>query len=119
LLRPTRLIGREVTPYVANDPENPPSLGARLRGPDGREWRFEASDAERIDAPVLVGKGERTAELSAVPPESVALLAAMMPRAEIVELAGRSHLMPLEDPVGVARLIVGFVRRHPITAGAP
>jgi pimeloyl-ACP methyl ester carboxylesterase len=78
------------------------------------EWRFEPSDAERIDAPLLLVRGERTAELSVVPPESVALLAAMVPRAEIAELAGVSHLMPLEDPIGVAQLIAGFARRHPI-----
>jgi pimeloyl-ACP methyl ester carboxylesterase len=83
------------------------------------EWRFEASDTERIHAPVLLVQGERTAELSAVPPESVALLAAMVPRAEIVEIAGVSHLMPLEDAVGVAQVIAGFARKHPITAAAP
>jgi len=82
------------------------------------EWRFGASDAERLDTPVLLVQGERTAKLSAVPPGSVALLAAMVPRAEVAELAGASHLMPLEDPAGVAQLIAGFARRHPITAGA-
>jgi pimeloyl-ACP methyl ester carboxylesterase len=82
------------------------------------EWRFEASDAERIDTPMLLVQGERTAALSAVPPESVALLAAMVPHAEVADLAGASHLMPLEDPIGVARLIADFARRHPIASNA-
>jgi len=83
------------------------------------EWRFEASDAERIDTPMLLVQGERTAALSAVPPESVALLAAMAPHAEVADLAGASHLMPLEDPAGVARLVTDFARRHPIASKAP
>jgi pimeloyl-ACP methyl ester carboxylesterase len=81
------------------------------------EWRFEASDAARIEAPVLLVEGERTAELAAVPPESVSLLAAMVPHAETVVLPGASHLMPLEDPAGVARLVADFARKHPISPG--
>jgi pimeloyl-ACP methyl ester carboxylesterase len=82
------------------------------------EWQFEAAQAEGIDAPMLLVRGERTAELSLVPPDSVALLAAMVPNTEVAELAGASHLMPLEDPLGVAQLIAGFARRHPIPAAA-
>lgn len=82
------------------------------------EWRFDAADAERIQAPLLVVEGERTAHLSAVPPESVSLLAAMVPSAETTVLPGASHLMPLEDPGGVARLIADFARRHPIKSSA-
>jgi pimeloyl-ACP methyl ester carboxylesterase len=78
------------------------------------EWRFDGADAERIRAPLLVVQGEQTAQLSAVPPESVSLLAAMVPSAETAVLPGASHLMPLEDPAGVARLIADFARRHPI-----
>lgn len=81
------------------------------------EWRFEASDAERIEAPLLIVVGERTAELAVGPPESVSLLAAMVPHAETVVLPGASHLMPLEDPAGVARLVADFARKHPIPPG--
>jgi pimeloyl-ACP methyl ester carboxylesterase len=78
------------------------------------EWRFETADADRIKAPLLIVEGERTAELAVVPPESVSLLAAMVPHAETVVLPGASHLMPLEDPAGVARLVADFAWKHPI-----
>jgi pimeloyl-ACP methyl ester carboxylesterase len=66
------------------------------------------------EPPMLIVEGERTAELAAVPPESVSLLAAMVPHAEIAVLPGASHLMPLEDLAGVARLVADFARKHPI-----
>ena len=77
-------------------------------------WRFGASEADRIRAPILIVEGEKTAELAVVQPESVALLAAMIPHADVAVLAGASHLMPLEDPRGVARLIADFARKHPM-----
>jgi len=39
-----------------------------------------------------------------------------MSHAEVTVLAGASHLMPLEDPHDVARLIAGFARTHPLIA---
>lgn len=80
------------------------------------EWCFGAEEAERIDTPMLVVDGEITAAVAAVKPESVTRLAAMIPHAEVAVLAGASHLMPLEDPSGVARLIADFARKHPIAA---
>jgi pimeloyl-ACP methyl ester carboxylesterase len=80
------------------------------------EWRFGASDAGRIRAPMLLVEGGKTAEVAAVVPESVGRLAAMIPHAQVAVLAGASHLMPLEDPRGVARLIGDFARKHRIAA---
>ena len=78
------------------------------------EWRFGAADAERIGVPTVLVDGERTAEVATVRPESVTRLGAMMPHAKLVVLPGVSHLMPLEDPSGVARLIAHFVSVHPM-----
>jgi pimeloyl-ACP methyl ester carboxylesterase len=78
------------------------------------EWRFGPADAARIGVPTLLVDGERTAEVAAVRPESVTRLAAMMPHADVVVLPGVSHLMPLEDSRGVARLIADFVSANPI-----
>jgi pimeloyl-ACP methyl ester carboxylesterase len=78
------------------------------------EWLFGPSEAGRIKAPMLIVEGEKTAEVAVVLPESVGLLAAMIPQAEVAVLPGTSHLMPLEDPRGVARLIGDFARKHRI-----
>lgn len=80
------------------------------------EWAFGAAEAGAISAPMLLVDGGTTADVAAVRPESVARLAAMVPHAEVAVLADASHLMPLEDPSGVARLIAGFARKHPIPA---
>ena len=80
------------------------------------EWQFGVTEASRIRAPMLLVDGGTTADVAAVLPESVSRLAAMVPQAEVAVLAGASHLMPLEDPSGVARLIADFVRTHAITA---
>ncbi len=75
------------------------------------EWRFGAAEAGAISTPMLLVDGATTADVAAVRPESVARLAAMVRQAVLV---GASHLMPLEDPLGVARLIAGFAGKHPI-----
>jgi pimeloyl-ACP methyl ester carboxylesterase len=80
------------------------------------EWQFGATEASRIHVPMLLVDGGTTAAVAAVRPESVSRLAVMVPHASVAVLAGASHLMPLEDPSGVARLIADFTRAHPITA---
>jgi pimeloyl-ACP methyl ester carboxylesterase len=74
------------------------------------EWRLSLSDGARITQPTLLVAGSETAKLAKIPPESVDLLAASIPRAEAAVLEGASHLMPLEDPSGVGRLICAFVK---------
>jgi len=80
------------------------------------EWQFGFTEASRIRVPMLLVDGGTIADVAAVLPESVSRLAAMVPQAVVAVLAGASHLMPLEDPGGVARLIAHFARTHAITA---
>ncbi len=77
-----------------------------------QEWSFGPDEAARIEQPVLAVEGSETATASAIPPESVRLLAQLVPHAETSVLAGATHLMPLEDPSGVAGLVAEFARRH-------
>jgi pimeloyl-ACP methyl ester carboxylesterase len=74
------------------------------------EWTFGPDEAARIEQPMLIVAGGETATVSTIPPESVQLLAELVPHAETAELRGASHLMPLEDPGGVARLVAEFAR---------
>jgi pimeloyl-ACP methyl ester carboxylesterase len=87
--------------------------------PATMEWVFGPDEASRIEQPMLVVEGGETAAVSMIPPESVKLLAERVPHAETSALPGASHLMPLEDPGGVARLIVEFARRHEPGRGYP
>lgn len=76
------------------------------------EWSFGPDEAARIRQPLLAVEGSETAAVAAIPPESVGLLAELVPHAETSVLAGATHLMPLEDPSGLAELVAGFARRH-------
>jgi pimeloyl-ACP methyl ester carboxylesterase len=76
------------------------------------EWHFGAAEAARIKTPMLVVEGGQTPNASVMLPHSVAKLAELVPHAETTLLAAASHLMPLEDPGGVAGLIAAFAQRH-------
>jgi pimeloyl-ACP methyl ester carboxylesterase len=65
-------------------------------------------DAERIAVPTLVVHGDQDL---IIPVENGRRLAARIPNAEYVELEGRGHNLPLEEPETVARLVLGFVDR--------
>jgi pimeloyl-ACP methyl ester carboxylesterase len=79
------------------------------------EWVFGAEQAARVTAPLLLVDGEKTADVAMVKPESCARLASLLPHASHVVLAGATHLMPLEDPRGVGRLVAGFTHAHPMS----
>ena len=79
--------------------------------PAVQEWTFGPDEAARIAQPMLLVEGSETAAVAAIPPESVGRLKGLVPHAETTVLHGASHLMPLEDPDGVARLIAEFARR--------
>jgi 3-oxoadipate enol-lactonase len=63
-------------------------------------------EVERIDAPALVVHG--TEDLI-VPVENGRRLAERLPNAEYVELEGRGHNLPLEDPEGFAAIVLRFL----------
>jgi pimeloyl-ACP methyl ester carboxylesterase len=93
-------------------------LAARLEHPASFEtlqahvdacYRFyaEGIDAERIELPALVLHGD---EDRIVPVENGRMLAARLPGAEYVELPGRGHNLPLEEPGTFNRLLLEFLR---------
>ena len=65
-------------------------------------------EVERIEAPALVVHGS---EDWIVPEENGRMLAGRLPNAEYVELAGRGHNLPLEDPETFAATVRGFLER--------
>jgi len=72
-------------------------------------WRFTSDDASRITQPLLLVQGGRSHELAPFAPNTIPALAAMAPQARVVTLPGVTHLMPLQDPAGVAGLLADFI----------
>jgi pimeloyl-ACP methyl ester carboxylesterase len=73
------------------------------------EFYAEGCDVERIQAPALVVHGD--ADLI-VPVENGRMLAARLPNAEYVELSGRGHNLPLEEPETFNGLVSDFLARR-------
>jgi 3-oxoadipate enol-lactonase len=63
---------------------------------------------ERIEAPALVVHGT---EDVIVPVENGRRLAARLPNAEYLELEGAGHNLSLEDPEGLAAIVLEFLDR--------
>jgi 3-oxoadipate enol-lactonase len=121
---PIEQYGRMTMPYTfsAGWPEGNPQrfeeiLRARLEHPTPYEtiavhmhacYRYygEGVDVERVDAPALVIHGD---EDLIVPAENGRMLAARLPNAAYVELPGRGHNVPLEDPETFNRLVLEFL----------
>ena len=75
-------------------------------------WRFTSDDASRITQPLLLVQGGRSHELAPFAPNTIPALAAMAPHVRVVTLPGVTHLMPLQDPAGVAGLLADFIAEH-------
>jgi pimeloyl-ACP methyl ester carboxylesterase len=116
--------GRLTMPYTfargwpeANSDRFEEILGARLEHPTPYEtinahmracYRYydEGVEVERVEAPALVIHGD---EDLIVPVENGRMLAARLPNARYVELPGRGHNIPLEDPGTFNRLVLEFL----------
>jgi 3-oxoadipate enol-lactonase len=121
---PLEEYGRVTMPYTfatgwpaANPERFEEILRARLEHPTPYEtidahmnacYRYyeDGCDVERIEAPALVIHGD---EDLIVPVENGRLLAARLPCARYVELPGRGHNVPLEDPATFNRLVLEFL----------
>ena len=121
---PPEEFGRVTMPYTfapgwaeRNSERFEAILAARLERPTSYEtidahanacYRYYDSgvEVERIDVPALVIHGD--ADLI-VPVENGRALAARLPNARYVELPGRGHNLPLEEPETINRLLLEFL----------
>ena len=79
------------------------------------ESQFGEADAGRVRQPVLVVEGGAQPEhLVPMARQITARATELLPHAEVVTIAGVSHMMPLQNPDAVGRVISTFVRRHPM-----
>jgi pimeloyl-ACP methyl ester carboxylesterase len=113
-----RMIGGPGYPDVVTGQLGPGGLDAaraesgfffRDEVPSIQEWVFGPGQAARITQPALVVLGADSARLTPLTAETVQRLAAMLPHARTQTLPGCSHLMPLQQPAALARLITGFI----------
>ena len=122
---PPEEYGRRTMPYTfapgwteANPARFEEILAARLEHPTSFEtieahanacyaYYDEGPEVERIEAPALVIHGD--ADLI-VPVENGRMLAARLPNARYVELPGRGHNLPLEEPDTFNSLVLEFLR---------
>lgn len=88
-----------------------PAVAAALRGMAQRDDMTEA--LPRIHVPALVICGEH--DLIS-PPDEMRGMAAALPRAEYVPIAGAGHMAPLEQPAAVNRAIRRFLAEAQSTA---
>jgi pimeloyl-ACP methyl ester carboxylesterase len=80
---------------------------------------FGAAEAARIRQPVLIVQGGEGRKHGLLSQQVTELAMTLLPQAEFAMIEGVNHLMPLQGPDAVGRVIAGFARRHPIvSAGA-
>jgi pimeloyl-ACP methyl ester carboxylesterase len=89
------------------DPPTPPECW-RAQFEGTARYRNEGVPVERIDVPALVIHGELD---RVIPVANGRLLAARLPRAELVVLGGQAHVPMLEQPEAFAELVCAFLDR--------
>ena len=80
--------------------------------PAVRAWKFDARDARRLRAPVLLVMGGRSDNVSPIWRQRHELLLGLLPGAESFVLPGATHLLHLQNPGALADRIVTFVAKH-------
>jgi len=79
------------------------------------ESQFGEAEARCVRQPVLVVEGgEQPARLVPLARQITDRATVLLPHADVVTLAGVSHMMPLQDPDAVGRVVATFARRHPM-----
>jgi pimeloyl-ACP methyl ester carboxylesterase len=96
----------EILAARLEDPTPEETLDAHLRACYAFYGR--GCEVERIDVPTLVLHGDADV---IVPVENGRMLASRLPNARYVELPGRGHNVPLEDPATFNQLVLEFLKR--------
>jgi pimeloyl-ACP methyl ester carboxylesterase len=76
------------------------------------ESTFSPAQAARIRCPVLVVEGDDSAVSGPLSRQITALATELLTHAAVRRVAGTNHMMPLQDPDSVARLIQDFVNQQ-------
>jgi pimeloyl-ACP methyl ester carboxylesterase len=82
------------------------------------EWVFGPAQAARVTQPALIVLGGDSPRLTPLMAETVQRLSVLLPRGRTQTLPGCSHLMPLQQPAELTRLITAFAGTIPRPAPA-
>jgi pimeloyl-ACP methyl ester carboxylesterase len=94
------------------------SFFLRDEAPAALEWQFGPAEASGVQQPVLLlegGEGRKHGLLSQQVTESVI---ALLPQAEFHMIPGTNHMMPLQEPDALGRILAHFARQHSIVTAA-
>ena len=82
--------------------------------PAAIQWTLGAAQIARIRQAVLIVEGSESSRQGSISGQVSESAKALLPQAEFVMIEGVNHMMPVQDPDGVGRVIAAFARRHPI-----
>lgn len=100
--------------------EWPEGLGEALRGaspffttdqPSVQAWKFTAAEAARITHPVLLVIGDGSDRVNPIRSQVQRALLEWLPNSEPFTLPNTTHLLPLQNPAGLAEALVQFYVR--------
>jgi pimeloyl-ACP methyl ester carboxylesterase len=83
-----------------------------------RQWSFGQEDASHITQPALAVLGEKSKEVTPVFDQRHEVLLAWLPHVEAFILPNATHLLHVQNPVGMAEGLGAFFARHPISGSA-
>ena len=83
--------------------------------PSLQQWSLKREDASRITQSVLAVVGERSKDVSPIWSERQEMLLKWLLKAEGFVLAGATHLLHVQNPLGMSEGLAAFFARHPIS----
>ncbi len=79
--------------------------------PSLQGWKFTAAEALRVTQPVLLVIGDGSDRVNPIRSQVQRSLLEWLPYAEPLTLADSTHLLPLQNPSGLAKALVDFCGR--------
>jgi pimeloyl-ACP methyl ester carboxylesterase len=76
------------------------------------QWQFGTADAAHVRRPILVVEGAEGRRLSRLSQQVTESALKLFPEAEVSLVENTSHMLPLQDPGALGRIIADFARRH-------
>jgi len=82
--------------------------------PASFEGQVGPAEFGSVRQPVLVVEGGEGRKLGPFSQQVTALVAALLPQAELALIDAANHMVPLQDPEALGKAVASFARRHPL-----
>jgi pimeloyl-ACP methyl ester carboxylesterase len=80
--------------------------------PATMQWQFGPADVDRVRQPVLVVEGAAGRRSGALSQEVTESALKLFPRAELALIENANHMLPLQEPHALGRVLADFARRN-------